>query len=141
MADLTEDLARVVEGPTRMARLNLKAAEKVWKGAFLEKDALGVAKNAAQSSGVFGGMARERGDNTASGAADGDVKVDVIEEFETELVVTGSGASAVGAAVYISDGNTFTMTATLNVLIGVLKKQKAASSTTWVVSCQAAGIA
>lgn len=83
----------------------------------------------------FAGFAEAKADNS-TGAA-GDVKVRVIERGKIEVPVVGAtGITNVGASVYASDDDTFTLTSTSNALIGTVARH--VSGTTCVVAYKAA---
>lgn len=67
----------------------------------------------------FAGFATRKADNTAVGAAAGDVNVNVKQKGKIELSVTGvTGITDEGSTVYASDDNTFTLSSTGNSAVG-----------------------
>lgn len=100
-------------------------------GDALEQSVLGVATRVV-GVGSFLGFALEDG-------VSGDVIQVAVRGIAT-ITVGSSTSSAVGADVWASDHETFTVTGGTNQKIGVLKKQAAASSTTWDVAFSAMGL-
>ncbi len=69
-----------------------------------------------QAGDYFYGFAEQNADNVAGAA--GDVKVRVRTQGAFELPIAGLAITDIGAAVYASDDDTFTLTATSNTYIG-----------------------
>lgn len=125
------------QGPRRVA-----AGAEIFRCALLQEDTLGnVSPTPASSPSPFAGIADDYADNT-SGAA-GAISVDVVKEGTIKQIsVAGSGASAIGDAVYAASDNPadLTITATGNQQIGWLEgNQAAAASTIWDVRFQSRG--
>ncbi len=123
MAQLTADTQRDYELGD-MADLPVDAAVVIYAGS-----AVGLnSGNARQlvAADPFGGFATEKADN-ASGSA-GDITVNV--KTKGKIVLTVAGSPAINAAVYASDGATFTTVSTSNTKIGFIKS---ASGSDWVV--------
>ncbi len=100
----------------------------IYDGALVGLNA-GYARNLVKGDS-FLGIAAERCDN-ASGSA-GDKKALVEAGLEIKVAVTGaSGAANVGAPVYASDSNTFTLTAADNNLVGSVAEH-VSGTTCWV---------
>ncbi len=67
----------------------------------------------------FAGFATRKADNTAVGAAAGDVKVNVKQQGKIRISITGvTGVTDEGSTVYASDDDTFTLSSTSNSAIG-----------------------
>ncbi len=136
MAALAADSPRSFRATGRQGKFELGAARKIYAGSAVALEALSRVKALAATE-VFGGFAIEAADNTAGAA--GDKSIDVVEEgIVKDVVVAGSGASAIGTSVYLSTDNDFTVTATGNSLAGRLAKQAVAAGTTWDVYFQSA---
>ena len=92
---------------------------KVFKGALVSVNSSGYARplNVADK---FVGIAEDTVDNTAG--ANGADNVKVRRKTNVELSVTGASTASVGAKVYASDDNTLTLTASTNLLVGVVRK-------------------
>lgn len=114
MTTLAVDKRRVFETPG-INTFPVVATDIIYEGA-----AVGLSSGNARplSAGdQFVGFAMERADN-ASGSA-GDVSVNVMARGQVVLAVTGASAvTDVGKAVYASDDDTFTLTASTNSAIG-----------------------
>lgn len=117
------------------------AAAKVYEGSALSdtsSTAPGVAgTNVAETlvaTENFIGFANATVDNSAgvSGAT-----INVVAAGVIQLVVTGVTAASVGATVYASDGNTFTLTSSGNTTIG--KVIQIVSGTTVLVKFEGVG--
>lgn len=128
MAQLTADVSRKFDVTNQESRnqLPVKAATTIWQGSAVGSSAGYMRQLVAADS--FRGFARAKADNSAG--ADGDVEVDLIEEGVVEALVTGVTAlTDVGATVYMSDGNTFTLTSAGNSKVGTIKRVVSAGST------------
>lgn len=98
--------------------LPVVAADVIYEGA-----AVGTTSGNARplvAGDRFAGFADGTADN-ALGAA-GAIKVKVRERGKIQLPVTGVVAGSLGAKVYASDDDTFTLTATSNSLIGYVTR-------------------
>lgn len=97
------------------------ASDVIYEGAAVGEDDNGYAQPLAQGQ-PFLGFAVRKADNSAGSA--GDINVTVITRGRASLAV--AGATAITAndrpAVYASDDNTFTLTATSNSLIGYVSR-------------------
>jgi len=84
----------------------------------------------------FAGFATRKADNTAVGAAAGDVNVNVKQKGKIQLSVTGvTGVTDEGSTVYASDDNTFTLSSTSNSAIGKIIRY--VTGTTVIVAFEA----
>lgn len=97
------------------------AADIIYEGAAVGENASGYARPLAAAD-PFLGFAVRKADN--SGGAAGDINVTVKTRGRVQLAV--AGATAITAndrqAVYASDDNTFTLTASSNSLIGYVSR-------------------
>lgn len=113
MSNLSANAVRVYEiGDTN--NLPVKASTEIWKGS-----AVGLTAGYARmltAGDVFGGFANEHVNNTV--ATDGAATINVRQSGRIQLSVTSVAVTDIGADVYASDGNTFTLTAGANTLIG-----------------------
>lgn len=116
--------------------LPIIAADIIYRGAAVGDNASGYARPLVAGD-PFWGFAEEKCDN-ALGAA-GDKRVRLRQQGSVELAVTGAtGVGDVGSAVYASDDATFTLTATSNTLIGIVRRW--VSSTTCIVRFDALSV-
>jgi len=84
----------------------------------------------------FAGFATRKADNTAVGAAAGDVNVNVKQKGKIQLSVTGvTGVTDEGSTVYASDDDTFTLSSTSNSAIGKIIRY--VTGTTVIVAFEA----
>lgn len=84
----------------------------------------------------FAGFATRKADNTAVGAAAGDVNVNVKQKGKIQISVTGvTGVTDEGSTVYASDDDTFTLSSTGNSAIGKIIRY--VTSTTVIVAFEA----
>lgn len=108
------------------------AADIIYEGA-----AVGMSSGYARplvAGDSFAGIAQAKVDNSVG--ANGAKNVRVLEIGKMEVVVTGvTGVTNVGATVYASDDDTFTLSSTSNSPIGKIIRH--VSSTTCVVAFQA----
>ena len=97
------------------------ADDKIFEGAAVGENGSGYARP-LEAGDTFLGFAEEKVDNT-DGAA-GDINVRVLTKGKVELPVTGVSAITANnrPAVYASDDDTFTTTATANSLIGYVSR-------------------
>lgn len=123
MAQLTADTMRdYVNGDYE--DLSVDSAVVIYKGS-----AVGLnSGNARQlvAGDPFAGFAEEKADNSAGAAG----AITVRTKSKGKIVLTVAGSPEINAAVYASDGATFTTAATSNTLIGYIKS---ASGNNWVV--------
>lgn len=71
---------------------------------------------------IFGGIAAERQDVTASDAADGSVTVTVYRNGQWGFAKGGLAQTDIGAPVYASDDDTLTTTDTNNLWVGIIEE-------------------
>jgi len=84
----------------------------------------------------FAGFATRKADNTAVGAAAGDVNVNVKQKGKIQLSVVGvTGVTDEGSTVYASDDDTFTLSSTGNSAIGKIIRY--VTGTTVIVAFEA----
>lgn len=111
------------------------ATDIIYEGAAVGT-ASGLARPLAAAD-PFAGFAMEKADNAAGSA--GDKSVRIRTRGRVSLEVTGvTGVGNLGAKVYASDDDTFTLTATDNSLIGVVSEF--VSGTTVIVEFDAASV-
>jgi hypothetical protein len=122
MALTADTPAKIMEGD--FADYPIAASMKIYEGALVAIDKTsGLAKNLIADTGDFlAGVAQKLCDNSAgAGAA---LKVHVRRgrgsKLTIQCAVTGATQAGVGLAVYASDENTFTMTASTNKAVGKL---------------------
>ena len=118
MATLTENTPRI-HGNSNIVGLPVIAADIIYQGS-----AVGLSSGYARplvAGDSFMGFAIDKVDN--SGGSAGDKNVELEKEGELCSVAIGSLViTSVGAPVYMSDDNTFTLTAASNSLIGYVSK-------------------
>ncbi|MFQ6048081.1 MAG: capsid cement protein [Phycisphaerae bacterium] len=88
----------------------------VYKGGFVGLDANGYAR-ALQAADQCVGLAYEECDNSAG--SDGDKQVRVYTQGDFLHALSGAALTNIGGAVYASDDETLSFTATGNSLVGV----------------------
>lgn len=97
------------------------ASDIIYQGAAVGENGSGYARP-LQAGDAFLGFAEAKADNSAGSA--GDINVNVKARGRVQLAV--AGATAITAndrpAVYASDDNTFTLTASTNSLIGYVSR-------------------
>lgn len=128
MTVLAADLARTFEtGPINT--LPVAASAVIYKGSAVG-DSSGYAR-ALVAGDKFRGFADARADNRGGEeAVAGAKKVDVITEGWQEVTLTGVALTDEGKPVYMSDDNTFTLTATSNSLVGYIHRYVGANKCT-----------
>lgn len=114
MATLANDVQRPFELGT-INEVPVIAGDIIYEGAAVGDNASGYARP-LQAGDYFYGFAEARTDNV-NGAA-GDQKIRVRTQGAVELPIAGLAITNIGAAVYASDDDTFTLTATANTYIG-----------------------
>lgn len=114
MSNLTANAQRIYEGPIYGNSLPVKASTEIFLSAAVGLTA-GYARHLA-SGDTFAGFADQHINNTV--ATDGLLRVPTVYRGNVQLTVTGVAVTDVGSDVYASDGNTFTLTAGANVIIG-----------------------
>lgn len=100
----------------------------LYVGAAVMEHTDGYARNVATALGDFLGFMAEEVDNSAGTA--GDLEGTLVTSGDVWLTVASGGtwaATQVGATVYASDSNTFTITASTHPSIGIVKKIPAAA--------------
>ena len=115
-------LASDVQRPFELGTINevpVIAGDIISEGAAVGDNGSGYARP-LQAGDYFYGFAEQNADN-AAGAA-GDVKVRVRTQGAVQVPISGLAITNIGAAVYASDDNTFTLTATDNTYIGRLSR-------------------
>jgi len=95
------------------------AADIIYEGAAVGDNASGYARP-LNAGDKFLGFAKETADN-ASGSA-GDIKVWLQVRGQVQLPISAAAITDVGKAVYASDDDAFTFTASTNSFIGVVKR-------------------
>lgn len=121
MAQLTADKVRKYKVTNQDARnqLGVAASSVIYQGSAVGNSSGYMRQLVAGDS--FRGFARAKADNSAGAA--GAVEVDLIEEGVIEASVAGVTAlTDVGTLVYMSDGDTFTLTSTSNSKVGTIKR-------------------
>ncbi|MDP9175622.1 MAG: hypothetical protein M3O30_17400 [Planctomycetota bacterium] len=135
MANLTNAASRTFEMLADEQDYPMAAA-KIYQGSALsDAGSPGAATNVAETLVAgenFLGFANTTIDN--SGGTAGSQTIDMKCKGTVLLVVAGLAATSLGASVYASDGNTFTLTAAANSKIGVVKKILSVSAGTALVS-------
>lgn len=96
------------------------AADIIYEGAAVGENGSGYSRPLAAGD-VFQGFCLEHVDNSAGSA--GDKRVRVLSRGRVELAISGLAVTANDRpAVYASDDNTFTLTASSNSLIGYVSR-------------------
>jgi hypothetical protein len=124
---LTADTSRIFETGV-INTLPLAASALPYKGSAIGDNGSGYARPLVAGDD-FRGIADAKSDNS-TGAA-GVKNVDVIEEGKMQVTLTGVALTDVGKPVYMSDDDTFTLTAGSNSLVG--KVSRYVSSNTCVI--------
>lgn len=99
----------------------VRAATKIFEGGMVGVDAAGnlVPVNTAAALAVaFVGMASRTYDNSANGSASAD-KVEAMRGTY-QITVPAATSANINAAVYATDDNTFTLTASTNLQVGTI---------------------
>jgi len=133
MGQLTVPQPRAYNLTADSNRIDLpQAAEKTFEGSALgDKSSLGNARQLVAGDN-FLGFCDIAGVQDNSGGTDGSQTIPVIDKGAVWLTVASASTMALGAKVFASDGNTFTVgsAAGANSRIGVIE-QKTAGSTTY----------
>lgn len=111
-------LASDVQRPFALGTINevpVIAGDIIYEGAAVGDDGNGYARP-LQAGDYFYGFAEQNVDNS-DGAA-GDQAVRVRTQGAVEVPIAGLAITDIGAAVYASDDDAFTLTATANTYIG-----------------------
>ncbi|MBL8752264.1 MAG: hypothetical protein JNK15_03100 [Planctomycetes bacterium] len=128
MTNLTESTPRTFRGARDI--VVMAAAGVLHAGAMVEEDGSGTLQNLTGAGTTFVGCALQ----SASAAAD---RIEVADRATVRLTVakaTNWAATDVGATVYASDGNAFTLVSTSNQTIGkVVEIESGIGSTSAVV--------
>jgi len=143
MADLTQSKPRKYQGPSRgKIRYPAAANLRVFAGAALIEGGSGTAVNAVAGGGGFLGFATETVDNRTGSVLGGTANSTTVECEAAGLVwltvgkATDWAATDIGATVYASDGDTFTLTVGTNIPIGQVAMILWPSSFTGVTSLE-----
>lgn len=114
------------------------AGDIIYEGAAVGENGSGYFRPLVAGD-PFAGFATRKADNSAVGAAAGDVNVNVIQKGKIELDVVGvTGVTDEGSTVYASDDNTFTLSSTNNSAIGKIVRW--ISSTKCIVAFEALSV-
>lgn len=139
MATLVAEKWRLFDSdvPSRINDLPVIASDIIYKGSLVGDNASGYARPLVAGDPLLG-IAEETVDNSAGGAGAKTVKVR--QQWAMQVSVTGvTGVGNVGATVYASDDDTFTLTSTSNTAIGKIIRF-VGSTTVCVVYCEAAAL-
>lgn len=116
MSQLSADSANIFEVPSCMTDLPVKDNVVIYRGS-----AVGLTSGYARqlvAGDLFGGFAEQKADNTITGHVDGFITVPVRRFGYVQLSVASVAVTDIGADVYASDGNTYTLTALNNSFVG-----------------------
>jgi hypothetical protein len=116
MSQLTADTVQSFEIGSDSTTLPVKDNVVIYRGSAVGLSA-GYARQLVAGD-VFGGFAEQKVDNTVTGHVDGFKNVPVRRRGFVQLSVTSVAVTDIGADVYASDGNTYTLTATNNTFVG-----------------------
>jgi hypothetical protein len=121
MSAATQFIPRIYKALQNLVTNNhpIAASTKIYGGTAVGDNGSGFARP-LQAADPFLGFADADYDNT-NGAA-GDLRVNCNHAVQVQLDITGASASSVGKKVYASDDQTFTLTASSNSLIGVVRQ-------------------
>jgi hypothetical protein len=114
MTTLAKNVARAFELGD-MNNLPVIAADIIYEGAAVGDNGSGYSRPLTAGD-PFRGFAAEKADNSAGAA--GAVNVLVKQRGRVSLAISGLAITDVGKAVYASDDDTFTLTATSNSYVG-----------------------
>lgn len=114
---LNTDTNRIYEIPHDTNSLPIEENTKIYEGALVGRTTDGYARPLQAGDNAVG-FAKEHTDN--SNGAKGDKNVDVKATGKISLFISGIALSDVGARVYATDDNTFTLTDTGNSYVGKL---------------------
>lgn len=115
MTALSNDKARTYSATEGLNSLPVKASTKIYEGAAVGDAGAGYVRQLVAGD-PFRGFADSQADNTSG--ADGDITVRLRVEDYISLLISGLAVTDVGKAVYASDSDTFTLTATSNSYVG-----------------------
>ncbi len=111
------------------------AGDIIYEGAAVGENASGYMRPLVAGDN-FEGFAAKKADNSAAGAAAGDVNVKVQQVGRVQLTVVGvTAVTDEGSTVYASDDNTFTLSSSGNSAIGKIIRW--ISGTTCIVAFEA----
>ncbi|MCX5712120.1 MAG: cytoplasmic protein [Candidatus Omnitrophica bacterium] len=114
------------------------AGDIIYEGAAVGENGSGYFRPLAAGD-PFAGFAVRKADNSAVGAAAGDVNVNVLQKGKIELNVVGvTAVTDEGSTVYASDDNVFTLSSTSNSAIGKIVRY--ISGTKCIVAFEAASV-
>lgn len=116
MTTLAADSPRVYE-KGEINEFGVIAGDIIYEGAAVGDNASGYARP-LQAGDPFRGFAESNADNSAVGAAAGDVNVRTLMKGRIKLSISAAAITDVGKPVYASDDNTFTFTQSTNTFIG-----------------------
>lgn len=121
MPNLIAPESRVYRGSTHVTSLPgpSSAATTLWRGSAVQEGTGGLAENLTGAGTTFSGFLDES--ITGDGTTNDNNRVRIIDEGEVLLEVASASTLSradVGATVYASDGNTFTLVSTNNQAIG-----------------------
>ena len=100
----------------QLRTVKVKGSTTVYKGAFVGLDSGGFARG-LNAADPFVGIAFEEADNSAGADGAKTLRVYTLGDFDHAL--SGAAQANVGDAVYASDDETLTFTATSNSYVGV----------------------
>lgn len=117
--------------------VNIIAADIVYEGSAVGESSSSGTGRPLQAGDVFLGFCIAKTDNSTGSASAKQIRVR--QKGTVKLAVTGvSGVADVGATVYASDDDTFTLSSTSNTAIGKIVRH--VSSTTVMVRFEAAQV-
>lgn len=121
MSTLAANALRDFFVPTDIEDYPVIASDIIYQGAAVGENGSGYSRP-LQAGDAFQGFAIAKADNAAGSA--GDISVSVRTRGKVQLSVAGATAVTANdrAAVYASDDNTFTLTASTNSLIGYVSR-------------------
>ena len=135
MATKTVDGALVLELGD-IGELPVVASDIIYEGSAVGDNASGYARPLVAAD-PFLGFAEQMADNSAGVA--GAINVRVRERGKVVAPVTGvTGVGDVGALVYMSDDDTYTLTSTSNSLVGTITRYN--SGTTVVIAFKSSAL-
>jgi hypothetical protein len=112
---LDKDTNRIFENGEAFNSISVAASAKIFEGSLIGATSGGYGRP-LQTGDKAMGFAKDNIDN--SDGSDGDRKVDIRAKGKVSLFISGLAMANVGAKVYASDDNTFTLTETNNVYVG-----------------------
>lgn len=124
MSQLSANQNNTYEGPLYSNSLPVKASTEIFLGSLVGLTA-GYARQ-LNAGDAFVGFADQHINNDV--ATDGAKRVPVIYKGLARVTITGVAVTDVGGDVYASDGNTFTLTANGNSLVGKVHRYVSANT-------------